>query len=1157
MYRCFTMSLRWGLFVLILVGMTFPPQQAAHAAATLSVTPITWNVVGLDSNNVNVGPNNFPVGVRVCNGGNLAATGITVNFVWESSDNYISLRSGSADPITFASLAASTCHDFYFEVSVSRDSAAYDHARRYHIQVTATNDGAGGTISVSSPTPREIYVEHLVSQKRNIVSDVKLDGVSIAAGGTMNLLVGSTYTIQLIGSTATNGYEQIESFINFPNTIFRVNSVTTTYTANGGADANVATKLYADGCGWVNDPGSGIYRSCLGTGKYGGDIVVTYDVTIIGGGGTNQTLNTLIYDFSGSSYHYNSDFSSSYRVAVIADPSTCTQQNITRWTFTGDVSTPSTGTGTLTTAGIGGGYINGAAGAGRAASYSNWTTDTSRDPAKYVDFLVPTSGFNAIHFNFADARSSQGPTRLGVYYSIDGITYNQFGSAQTVGTSWANVALDLSSLSGLSNNPTAHFRIYGYSAGGSTGALHLDTITVTGCALPASINLSKTGTVDQTIAAPTDLTNVGDRINYTLVITNNGGGNLTGITLTDTKLASLVCVPVLGGLALPPRQSSTCTGSYPLTQADFDTGSVTNTATARSVQAGPVTASTTQTLTQPAALTLTKSANPITYYAAGQAITYTYTLTNSGDVTLISPYTVADDKVAVVDCPSVGPLDPGASTTCTGTYTILPADISAGSVTNTASATASSGATTVTSNSASATITRVVPPSIEKSFSHDLINLGGVSTLTFTITNPNTTTALSGVAFSDTLPTGVQVAAVPNAGNTNCGTPAFTPVRGDTSLNFSAGIITAGGTCTVSVNVMALTPGSKINTTGNVTATNSGMGNTASATLNVNALVDLSLDKQVNNATPNVGSTVTFTLVVTNDGPSAATGIVVGDIVPGGYTYIGSSIAGGDTRNDTNPSTNGLLWTIDSLPSGTSVNLTYQAQVLGSGTYDNYAEIIDQDQNDSDSMPGNGSTDEDDDDTQIVTVNFVPALTMTKTVTSAGPYLLGSTITYNIVMTNTGDTTLTNVVVSDPKLTSDSNACASVAPNGTCALGGSYIVQQADVDAGSLSNTATVTDDDLCPAAGAGVCSDTVTVPISQNPSMTVAKSSATTSLSAPETVDYSYLVTNTGTVTLTGISLSDDNDNDDMSCPDGALAPGAVMTCTATHTFTQAELDK
>src|SRR5690349_8606814 len=63
---------------------------------------------------------------------------------------------------------------------------------------------------------------------------------------------------------------------------------------------------------------------CLGTGKAGGNITVTYNVTIIGGAGTSQSLSTLIYDFSGSSYHYNSDFGVSTRIANIISPSSVT-----------------------------------------------------------------------------------------------------------------------------------------------------------------------------------------------------------------------------------------------------------------------------------------------------------------------------------------------------------------------------------------------------------------------------------------------------------------------------------------------------------------------------------------------------------------------------------------------------------------------------------------------------------------------------------------------------------------------------------------------------------------------------------------------------------------------------------------------------------------
>jgi hypothetical protein len=214
--------------VAVLIVSLFQPQSNVSAAAILTIAPLTWNIIGLDSNNVNVGPNNFPVGARVCNTGDQAATNVSSRFVWDSTDLYIDLRLGSLAEFTVAngnavaSLAPNTCTDFYHEVTVTRNAAAYNHTRRYHI--TATADGLG---TVSTPTPRELYVEHLISQNRNTVSDVRYGTTlasltSVANGGTMSLLVGNTYYIRLVGATATQGYEQIESFINFPNTVFPI-----------------------------------------------------------------------------------------------------------------------------------------------------------------------------------------------------------------------------------------------------------------------------------------------------------------------------------------------------------------------------------------------------------------------------------------------------------------------------------------------------------------------------------------------------------------------------------------------------------------------------------------------------------------------------------------------------------------------------------------------------------------------------------------------------------------------------------------------------------------------------------------------------------------------------------------------------------------------
>ena len=313
---------RASLAVLLLITAV----AAEPAAAALSIEPIAWNIIGLDSNNVTVGPNRFPGAARVCTDAAPSNGPITVTWNWTSADPFIDLRPGSQNPVVLPALAANSCADAFFEVEITRDASAYDHTRRYRIDADDADPGL-----ISTPEPREIYVEHLVSQSRNFVNDIQFGTsipslVSVAAGGSMNLVVGNTYFIRLIGGTATQGYEQLETFIGFKNTIFRILSVEATFPADTSATVSSPSDvLYLDGCVWENDANSPRYRSCLSTGKAGGSpTVVTYQVQIIAGAGTTETLNSLYHDFSGSSYHYNADFSASARFANIIDPTTST-----------------------------------------------------------------------------------------------------------------------------------------------------------------------------------------------------------------------------------------------------------------------------------------------------------------------------------------------------------------------------------------------------------------------------------------------------------------------------------------------------------------------------------------------------------------------------------------------------------------------------------------------------------------------------------------------------------------------------------------------------------------------------------------------------------------------------------------------------------------
>ena len=69
---------------------------------------------------------------------------------------------------------------------------------------------------------RELYIERLVSQNRN---------TSLTPSGPTTVVVGQTYTYNWAGSTATQGYEQIENFVAFDDSIFRVLSVQSNYSA--------------------------------------------------------------------------------------------------------------------------------------------------------------------------------------------------------------------------------------------------------------------------------------------------------------------------------------------------------------------------------------------------------------------------------------------------------------------------------------------------------------------------------------------------------------------------------------------------------------------------------------------------------------------------------------------------------------------------------------------------------------------------------------------------------------------------------------------------------------------------------------------------------------------------------------------------------------
>ena len=122
--------------------------------------------------------------------------------------------------------------------------------------------------------------------------------------------------------------------------------------------------------------------------------------------------------------------------------------------------------------------------------------------------------------------------------------------------------------------------------------------------------------------------------------------------------------------------------------------------------------------------------------------------------------------------------------------------------------------------------------------------------------------------------------------------------------------------------------------------------------------IDLSLTKTVNNATPTVGTNVTFTILVSNaSGMSTATGVHVQDLLPTGLTYVSSFASQGSYSSGD--------WLVGTLASPASATLTIVATVSTTGTKTNYAQVQVADQQDVDSIPGNAPGVHEDDDASV------------------------------------------------------------------------------------------------------------------------------------------------------------------------------------------------
>jgi uncharacterized repeat protein (TIGR01451 family) len=255
--------------------------------------------------------------------------------------------------------------------------------------------------------------------------------------------------------------------------------------------------------------------------------------------------------------------------------------------------------------------------------------------------------------------------------------------------------------------------------------------------------------------------------------------------------------------------------------------------------------------------------------------------------------------------------------------------------TNTTSSITGDGVPTGTP--ATATLAVVQPaPTFTKVFAPSLIQVGGGSTLTFTITN-KAAVAVTGLAFIDTLPAGVVVATPPGVTNT-CG-GAFTATANSGSISLANGVVNApsGTTCTISVNVVGTTAGTKNNATSTLTSTNAATAQPATATLGV-ALPPTITKAFADSELQLFGASTALSFAITNPNSVPLTGIAFTDTLPAGLVVstpnglIGS--CGGGTITAVAESTS-ISLTGATLAGGTSCTFSVNVTGTAVGTFTN------------------------------------------------------------------------------------------------------------------------------------------------------------------------------------------------------------------------------
>ena len=566
---------------------------------------------------------------------------------------------------------------------------------------------------------------------------------------------------------------------------------------------------------------------------------------------------------------------------------------------------------------------------------------------------------------------------------------------------------------------------------------------------------------------------------YTVVATNNGPSDASGVAITDALITALPTgwtlvsaigtggtsfaagsgIWSVGDLATGASETLTITLTV---GADAAAGTTLNTATVSAVNetdSNPANNTDIEntTVNRFVDVGVMKSDNvdPVTAGSGPGNLIYTIVASNSGPSnatgvtltdalittlptgwSLVSAVGTGTSSFAVGSgIWTIGDLNAGASETLTVTITV---DNSAAEMTTTNTVVLSNTNETDTNaannqDSEDTTVSKTVDIGVTKSDSADPVTAGsGAGNLIYTVTATNNGPSnATGLQVTDAL-----IAALPTGWSFVSATGT-----GGSTFDSGTGIWDIGGlnigdsrTLAVTLTVGASVADGTTRNVASITAldqTDSNPANdTATEDTSVARLVDIAVLKADANDPITAGSGVgnlVYTVTATNNGPSDASGLQITDALianlPTGFSLVSAVGTGGSTFD-----ANTGIWNIGDLSSGATRDLTITVTVADTTTLTSVSNVAAvSGVNETDPVPGNDS------DTEVTTIQRVADIAVIKT-DSSDPVVAGSgtgNLTYTITTTNNGPSNATGVEVTDAFLTSLPAGVSIVSATGT------------------------------------------------------------------------------------------------------------------------------